>query len=437
MNPRNIVMVTADSLRADYCHTTVGGYETTPNLDRLADNAVTFDNAISPGPRTASSIPEIITGEPIPHTDPIEKADRIPAIQYMLKENESLPERLGESGYTTIAVTANPWTTVKTDFGDVFDVIYEEGEYRKPKIRKLLPSSTARKAVDLIYQYRKNMHWFIQWPDFYDDIIDAVEQVDEPYFLWVFLLDTHNPYIVPRQDRRESSTLGMYYSQLRSNRIHTNDDDQTSVKSKMSAGTESMLKEGYRDCVRSVDRFVDTLLTDLVSDDPVLIFNSDHGEAFDEHGTYGHQSVVYEENIHVPFIVYNSGDTGSVQAPVSLRRLPDMICEFVRNGVSFSDDRWDSDYVVSRAQLSGMTAVRGTDWKYLSDGNEEYLFNIQEDPFEKIDESESNPDKVRVMREYLEAFLSRIDENTAAFERGDEIEQDTKDRLESLGYVME
>lgn len=430
-------MVTADSLRADHCHTSVGGYEMTPNLDRMADEAITFENAISPGPRTASSIPELITGKPIPHTDPIEKKDRIPTIQYMLEHHDSLPERLAELGYTTIAVTANPWTTVKTDFGNIFDVIYEEGEYEKPKIQKYIPNQTARKAVDLIHQYRKNMHWFIQWPDFYEDIIRAINQADRPYFLWVFVLDTHNPYIVPREDRRESSTLGMYYGQLKSNRIHTNADDQTSAKSQISEHAESSLKKSYRDCVRSVDRFVNKLVTDLGPDEPILIFNSDHGEAFNEHGTYGHQSAVYEENIHVPLFVYNTGETGNVQAQVSLRQLPDMIYEFVDRDISFKDDRWKSTYVVSRAQLSGMTAVRGIEWKYISDGDMESLFNIQQDPSEKIDKSNNYTEKLAEMKEIHNEFISHIKEDAAVFEKRNDVDQGTIERLESLGYVME
>jgi hypothetical protein len=35
----------------------------------------------------------------------------------------------------------------------------------------------------------------MSWETFYDDIATWIEDVDEPHFLWVFLVDPHLPYI--------------------------------------------------------------------------------------------------------------------------------------------------------------------------------------------------------------------------------------------------
>jgi arylsulfatase A-like enzyme len=39
-------------------------------------------------------------------------------------------------------------------------------------------------------------------------------------------------------------------------------------------------------------------------DDTIIVFTSDHGEAFGEHGAYGHQQLFHEEGFRVPFWIY-------------------------------------------------------------------------------------------------------------------------------------
>ena len=38
-------------------------------------------------------------------------------------------------------------------------------------------------------------------------------------------------------------------------------------------------------------------------DESLIIVCSDHGEAFDEHGVFGHISTVYDEMIKIPFLI--------------------------------------------------------------------------------------------------------------------------------------
>jgi arylsulfatase A-like enzyme len=68
-----IVLVTADSVRADHCGWLSGegeqsgptaGPPITPTLTELADESVTYTSAIAPGPRTLSSVPVSHTGVP-------------------------------------------------------------------------------------------------------------------------------------------------------------------------------------------------------------------------------------------------------------------------------------------------------------------------------------------------------------------------------------
>ncbi len=65
----------------------------------------------------------------------------------------------------------------------------------------------------------------------------------------------------------------------------------------------------YLNCIRSVDHQINVILTELdalgLSDNTVIIFTSDHGEAAGAHGLHGKGPFAYEETIHLPlYIVY-------------------------------------------------------------------------------------------------------------------------------------
>jgi arylsulfatase len=435
---KNIIMITSDSVRADYCFTSFDGRSTTPRLERFADEGIRFENAISPGPRTASSVPEIIAGEPLPYVEEVHTdGQRFQLIQRLMSEKTTLPERLSERGYTTAAISANPYASQHTGFGDVFEEFYDIGSYRSSRLQNVVPNSTIRTLISLARQYVNNMHWFLQWPSIFEDILDVLESLEEPYFLWIFLLDTHNPYIAPRTDRAESTTLGMYQGVLRGNDIHkrtgADADTRTSYGREIPSSVEADLKRAYRDTIRSVDRFTQTLWETVESDDPVLMFNSDHGEAFHEHHSYGHKSFVYEENVHVPFVVYNSGRTGQIEAPVSLRQIPEMVTEYVDGEGSFTDEKWSAEPAVARTE-TGTVAVRGKRWKYIYDDEREVLYDLESDPEERTDLSDTRTEVVERLRRRMYTFAERTDTRTGGAS-GETITDDLSEQLRSLGYV--
>jgi arylsulfatase A-like enzyme len=67
--------------------------------------------------------------------------------------------------------------------------------------------------------------------------------------------------------------------------------------------------------------YLDTLLKDFFSfmedrgllDDTMVIVTGDHGEAFGEHNSLFHSTTLYSEQIHVPFIIYNTGLNSSMR----------------------------------------------------------------------------------------------------------------------------
>jgi arylsulfatase len=105
----------------------------------------------------------------------------------------------------------------------------------------------------------------------------------------------------------------------------------------------------------------------------VFVVHADHGEAFGEHGTYGHEPYLYEENVHVPLVV-GGVPTERVERPVSLRSLP-------RLAVQLADDEWDpaslgTDFALSRTAGSERVALRGRRLKYIRSGTGSELYDL-------------------------------------------------------------
>ena len=430
---RNVILLTADSFRADHCGFLNDSNNTTPFLDKVSEEGVTFENAIATGPRTPSSAPEFITGSPLPKFN--KNIVGIDSEAHLLLDHidrsETIAERFRKRGYSTVAFTANPWTTKNTYFDKGFDKFVEIGAKNRGRKSGSFSIDTLEAASTLLSQWWNKTEWFSQWPTFYEDILTAIESVNEPYFLWVFLLDTHNPYIVPREDHSETSLPRMYYSLLRSNTVF-GDRGSSSYRNTIPPHVEREVKKVYRDGIRSVDRFVQTIADDLAKDDPVIIFHSDHGEAFNEHGTYGHQRVLYEENIHVPLVAFNTAAQERITGPFSLLRFPELITTLSKDG-DINPKDWTDDYTISRTDSNTAITVRTDRWKYLSNEGETMLYDLVNDPHEKTDIAEENHGQAKHFQSIIDDFtknLSEIDDN-----RGEEIaDKKMRNRLESLGY---
>jgi arylsulfatase len=428
--PPDIFLVTADSLRADHCGW-LGDTTLTPTLDELADSSVEYTTAIAPGPRTPASVPVSHTGKHYGKSSkPITEMDeRIRRITNHIVQSEPLSQQLREAGYTTVGITANPWTSTKTNFDKGFDEFYEVGR-NGGKIHdafKGTPFSTPARLFDMWYY---NDRWFTHWRTFYDTIEEVIDSHDEPLFLWTFLLDCHNPYLVPRASREESSTLGMYSSVYRANDVLSQSDGLSRLNDSLSEQTRDKLQAAYRDAVRSTDAFIERFVSDI-PDDSVLLFHADHGEAFGEHGTMGHQSVLYEENIHVPLLVHGTDSDQTVDRPVSLSQIPSII-QSAALDESFDPLEPTTDHAVSKTLDDSAIAIRTARWKYIDGETDELLFDLSVDPGEQTDVSAENPTVLVRFRERVRQFY---DSYGSADPSIDVAETDQlKEHLQSLGY---
>jgi arylsulfatase len=211
---------------------------------------------------------------------------------------------------------------------------------------------------------------------------DWVEKQQEPFFLWAFSLDTHFPYITPRKHRKWGSSIDMYYYNWRCNQLIDKMDIDLTEKER-----KKMLNI-YDDSIRFGDILIRELKERLSEYDPIFVIFGDHGEAFNEHGLYGHfYPTLYEENIHVPLVIWdNNGNQQTVKKPTSLLDLPDMII----NGLE-GDIKSITRESVTAIDFDGrhdrhVLTTRGSEWKYIlevdgSRRSEEY-YHLATDPQE-------------------------------------------------------
>jgi len=371
----NVVLVTVDSLRADHCGFHGYGRETTPTLDRMADEGLVFENAIAPGTGTPDSMPAIFTGQ-----FPIGGEVRSPdgdsndnVIAAHMAARETIPERLSRLGYRTAAFTPNPWTSRYYGFEAGFDRFVDF--FDEDRTRALFERILDGRAVPGLSELRLLMSWFQRentfrpWESFYDDVVDWIDETDEPYFVWVFLLDVHFPYLVPSTYRTQS-----LWSVAHSNLQLYLEDQNTAYDRK----TRCRLRRAYDDAVRYTDDFFATLLSDIDTDDTTVVVHADHGEGLGEHDSYGHQDVMYEELVHVPLLVYGNDIGGRYSPPLSLVDLPDTLTAIAR-GQSPVPDRDAATVPVSPWQT--LSALRGRRWKYVrdDDANTEHLYDLATD----------------------------------------------------------
>ena len=170
--PRNLLLVTIDTLRADR----VGSYghagALTPNLDRLAAEGVRFENAVAPVPITLPSHASLLTGVyPASHGVQMNGRQGLPA------EISTLPELLGYRFPRRGAIVAS--ASLDGVFGlDRGFLEYDDKMPPAPDDSSLFLGE--RRAEEVA---RLAMQW--------------LAEAEEPFFLWVHWFDPHLPHVAP------------------------------------------------------------------------------------------------------------------------------------------------------------------------------------------------------------------------------------------------
>jgi arylsulfatase A-like enzyme len=406
--PPNVVLISLDTLRADY----VGAYgstlETTPNLDRLAEEGVLFENVVAPYPSTTASHMSMLTGiYPGVH-------DVLGPTRQLSEELRTLTEVLSAHGYQTAAVTEDGMVSARSGFARGF------GFYREFKTWN--PAKTdgfVREGVSA------SLEWLDRHPG-------------ERFFLFLHTYQVHGPY-APPEDFKVFSAQGEAAEVARVER-------------------DRLLYAGevlYTD--HEIGRFLGGLAERGLADDTIVIVTADHGEAFGEHGALGHGLYLTDEVLRIPLIVRAPGEVPDglrISAPVSLVDVTPTVLGLVGipvpeglQGLSLlpliadpAAERFRDRILYSQRDRgeNSSFAVHRRNRKWLfRHGEEPMVYDLKADPGE--DRPLADAELIAEGRRYLDGFrkdnltkLSRLKEPKA---RPASIDAATRDKLRRLGYL--
>lgn len=271
----NVVIYLIDTLRQDCIGPFGADSARTPNFDALAQDGVCFDRLISVSSWTLPSVATLLTGQdPYVH-EMIYRRDKETGKTQRLSSNlVTLHEALKAFGYRTILYSANG--LIRPEMG--FDQGVDEYAVRSP-------------ATPLVPEAR-----FLEWLKEYKGA--------EPFFAYIHNFDPHSPY-----DKRDEFYMGA--ADLESS---ANLDGTQKILNKLRLGqipyTETdvrYLKALYKSEVGLSDfrlgKILEALKEKDVYNDTLLIVLADHGEEFEDHGSWQHGHTLYQEQILVPLLI--------------------------------------------------------------------------------------------------------------------------------------
>lgn len=309
----NIVFIVQDTLRADRMSTY--GYErpTTPHADRLAGRGVLFEQAYATSSWTWPSTASMLTG-----LLPPEHGVTDDSSPFLDPGVTTLAEALQEQGYTTAAYSGNPLVSPGKNFGQGFESFWSRPTgFRKSE--EFVPE-----AVDWIHSNAGNR-----------------------FFLYCHLVDVHEPH--RPTDRARETFAGsdpQHWSERRFNqyaRAFLNKDghrtDGTSLPERvLEEGHAAWMSDLYDACVATGDEWLGRLLDAVdaagLGEQTLIVFTSDHGEEFLDHGLLAHGQSLYEELISVPLIAAGPGLPAGTRlaTPVSNRHLAPTLARVAGGG---------------------------------------------------------------------------------------------------------
>ncbi len=299
--PPNVVIVSIDTLRLDSLGFTGAGVAEgyaaeTPNIDRLVESGVWFEQAIAPIPRTTPALASMLTGlYPWRHGSR-EVGD--PATAGTL-----LSERLRDAGYTTLAVSANqsagPKQNLAVGFEHFVDGVQLKERYagRLYRDREDVPSTgvgwaeaTTDEALELV----------------------AEAPTDRPLFLWTFYFDPHFFYRPPSpfQDGVEAQACWQMTERLVRGEITCAEiiDDVYGEATEAMPGCRRLYQAEVNYTDAQIGRLLDGLERVGRRDNTIFVFTADHGENIGEAGLfYEHGENVHDVAIRVPLVFAGPG----------------------------------------------------------------------------------------------------------------------------------
>ena len=469
--PRGVILIWADTLRRD--HMEVYGYQrpTTPNLKHLASEGTLFTNSISQAAWTKVSTPSLFTSlYPTSHTVK-EFADRLPA------SAETIAEVYRDAGYATLSMSSILFTGTFSNMHQGFEELHEDRSLSDQD-----SSKTSREYVDRL----------LPWIEAHRDV---------PFFVFLHISDPHDPYkpyapydtmwadpAMTPEHERQAKEVKKHISDPLMKRFGMPTRDELARAGFDPDAYVAHDIDWYDGSIRGMDaemgRLVERLRGLGLDKSTAIVFTSDHGEEFLEHGRMFHGQTVYGEQVNMPLIMWGPGsvpagrtvdqtvrtidimptllDISGLAPPAGIqgRSLRALMAESAAAGggaiAAEAPNAPGPDAVSEKAETSpvggGAPPPHGTEsYSLISDGwklihnvkrTEEMpefeLYEVKVDPLDRHDVAGEHADIVARLAGHLSAWRSlveagRLPPDSASTQS---MSAEELERLRSLGYIQ-
>jgi arylsulfatase A-like enzyme len=374
----NVILYFFESTSWSYYGLEEGGESVLPAMRSLARNGLLLKNHYANYPLSANMLYSVLSSKYSMYGKSMIFHD------YYDADVRTIPEILSEAGYATCLIHTG-------------DLLYASRD-------KFLANRGIDKLIlykDLIKSpgYKGDVGWGADERLMIEPAVEWIKAQDSPYLLMLAPVNPHHPYAVP--------------------------DDFPKL---VDAG-EAGIGEGernWRNYLNSL-HFADAAMGELVArleaeglmENTVFVMITDHGEAFYQHrGNYNHPLFIYEENVHVPAIVYSKALFPSGLETASITRHIDILPSVLdllgiedgvpRDGESIFSRSREKMAVVHTSWNDELMGVRDGRWKYIlrvKDSREE-LFDLEADPLERDDLAGERPSVAERYRKVTEDAIA-------------------------------
>lgn len=461
-----------DAVRPD--HLSCYGYsrKTTPNIDKIAEDGLLFENAFSATSWTPPSHASIFTGMyPSQH-------GVLGKNLYLDEEIPTIAEIFSSKGYETLGICITPWVGSQTGLDRGFIKFISESSRGYPD------GFSHRLSLDwIIFCLETDIRFMVyNWGNqarFFQEIKEWIlnsQKRNKPFFIFVNYFDAHTPYAPPQPFKRRFERIHNRNTNLEKIRDIFNSRHGYPYVAKESEVSEEewdVLKSWYDGGIAYIDfflgKFFDYLKERELYNNTFIAITSDHGENFGEHQLANHLFCLYDTLLHVPLII-RYPEHGSVGKRISsivshIDILPTLLgvsnIEMKTNSnikgvnmIPFENRIYHKhicaeygppvadinalkrlspkvDPSICNKYNKNLKCIRSNDFKYIisSDGREE-LYDLEKNPEESRNIISEFPEKAKELKSLLTVELKGHPIKKRIFT----FDYEMKKRLQELGY---
>jgi hypothetical protein len=355
---RDVVIVHLESTAARFLRPYGAREDPMPTLTRLSERALLFENASTPYPETIKSFFSVQCALfPALDTTPEDYAGApAPALAGLLRRQ----------GYRT-----GLFHSGRFDYLGMDDAIRGKGYDTLEDAGDIGGEHDSSFGIDEPSTVRRILSWIDEGPP------------GQPFLVSYLPIAGHHPYATPAPGPfPEAEEVNRYR-----NALHYADD------------ALAQLIDG----LRRRGRLRRTL----------FVLFGDHGEAFDEHrGNYGHTLFLYEENLHVPYLIVAPGlldERVRLRKVASLADTAPTVCDLL--GLPIPTAWQGRSLLAPGTNLAlfctdyslGLVGLRDGRWKLIHEleSGRSLLFDLEADPGEREDLSSVHAERARTYRDHL------------------------------------